>query len=343
MRKSKVLQDKKISILTLDDDPIITSTIQSYFMRSGYFVDVENDPMQAIERIKVSSYDILLLDFLMSPIHGDEVVREVRKFNKNLFIILLTGHKSMAPPVKTIRELDIQGYFEKNERFDQLELLVESCVKSIRQMRIINEYKDDLSKAYMQTIDTLRNVVETRDKETKGHSERVSALASVLAEEMGLSAEVVEKIRVAGLFHDIGKIGVKDSILLKNGSLTNDEFEEIKRHPTEGEHILTDYSPFKDLLSIIRHHHERYDGRGYPDGLKGEEICLGARIIAVADSFDAMISNRAYRKGLGFDATMAEIERCKGAQFDPIVVDALYRLIDRLGKNEFLSRYCSNS
>lgn len=341
MRKNKKTFENQISILTLDDDPIITSTIKAYFNRSGYEVDVENDPLKAIERIRESSYDILLLDFLMSPICGDQVVEEVRKFNKDIFIVLLTGHKSMAPPVKTIRQLDIQGYYEKNERFDQLELLVESCVKSIRQMRVIKEYQESLSSAYMQTIDILRNVVETRDKETKGHSERVSELAAALAKELGMDDEKVEKIRIAGLFHDIGKIGVKDSILLKNGPLTPDEFEEIKKHPVDGERILSEYSPFKEMLSIIRQHHERYDGNGYPDRLSGDRISIEARITSVADSFDAMISNRSYRKSLGFEKTMAEIERCKGAQFDPNVVEALQRLVNKLGKDEFMAKYCS--
>ena len=343
MRKSKkLLTENQISILTLDDDPIITSTIKSYFNRSGYDVDVENDPIAAIERVRNSSYDILLLDFLMAPICGDKVVEEIRKFNKDIYIILLTGHKSMAPPIKTLRDLDIQGYFEKNEKFDQLELLVESCVKSILQMRVIRKYQQNLSKGYMQTIGMLTNIVETRDKDTKGHSERVSALAKAIAEELGMSEEEVEKIRIAGLFHDIGKIGVPDTILLKNGSLTKDEFVQIKKHPGEGEQILREYSPFKDLLPIIKQHHERFDGTGYPDGKAGEEICIGARIMAVADSFDAMISNRAYRKGLGFEKTMSELENGKNTQFDPNAVEALNRLIDKLGRVAFEQLYCSN-
>ena len=343
MRKSKRVQDYEISILTLDDDPIITSTIQAYFNRSGYHVDVENDPLKAIERIRTTPYDILLLDFLMSPICGDQVVEEIRKFNKELFIVLLTGHKSMAPPVKTIRQLDIQGYYEKSDRFDQLELLVESCVKSIRQMRLIKEYQEHLHNAYMQTIDTLRNVVETRDKETEGHSARVSFLATALAEELGMTEQEVENVRIAGLFHDIGKIGVKDSVLLKQGPLTNDEYEDIKKHPSEGVGILAHFAPFAELLPIIVQHHERVDGKGYPRGLTGEEICQSARIISVADSFDAMISNRSYRKGLGFDKTMAEVERCSGSQFDPQVVVALTSLIDRLGVENFIKIYCPNA
>ena len=339
MRLSKQVPQNRISILTLDDDPIITSTIQAYFQRSGYQVDVENNPHTAIERVRTGSYDILLLDFLMAPICGDQVVEEIRKFNKDLFIILLTGHKSMAPPVKTIRQLDIQGYYEKNDRFDQLELLVESCVKSIKQMRTIKEYKADLEKAYVQTIETLRHVVESRDKETKGHSERVAILAKALAEEMQLAQDDIETIHIAGLFHDVGKIGIPDSILLKNGSLTKEEFMTIKGHPAEGERIIVSYAPFKNLLNIVRGHHERYDGTGYPDGKAGNDICLGARIIAVADSFDAMMSNRTYRRGLGFDKTIDELVKGKGTQFDPAIVDAFLKLVEKSGRAKFERMY----
>lgn len=342
MRKSKATQPVQISILTVDDDPIITSTIKNYFERSGYSVDIENDPLQAIERVRNGKYDIMLLDFLMSPICGDQVVEEIRKFNKDLFIVLLTGHKSMAPPVKTIRQLDIQGYYEKDDRFDQLELWVESCVKSIKQLRTIRAYQEDISRAYMQTIETLRYVVETRDSETRGHSERVSCLASAIAEEMGLKAAEVDMIRTAGLFHDIGKVGVPDAILLKNGPLTSEEYGQIKQHPAIGEKILSTYSPFAELLSIVRGHHERLDGSGYPDGLSREEICLGAKIIAVADSFDAMISNRTYRKGLGLDKTTEELLEHKGRQFDPEVINGLFRLMERLGTKEFMKTYCDH-
>jgi len=146
MRQGKRMTKRNtFSILTVDDDPIMTSTLQAYFQRSGYLVDTENDPSKAVERVRNGRYDILLLDFLMIPICGDQVVEQIRRFNKEIYIILLTGHKSMAPPIKTIRELEIQGYFEKSDRFDQLELLVESCVKSIRQMRTIQEYQHGLS------------------------------------------------------------------------------------------------------------------------------------------------------------------------------------------------------
>lgn len=343
MRRSKLISENRISILTVDDDPIITSTIQAYFQRSGYHVDIENDPTTAIDRVRQGEYDILMLDFLMTPICGDQVVEEIRKFNTDIFIILLTGHKSMAPPVKTIRQLDIQGYYEKDDRFDMLELLVESCVKSIRQMRTIREYQGELEKAYMQTIETLRNVVETRDAETKGHSERVSSLGAALAAELGMSEEEVNRIRIAGLFHDIGKIGVPDAVLLKNGPLTEEEFKAIKKHPAEGERIMAAYMPFKEMLSIVRSHHERFDGRGYPDGLSGENICMGARVITVADSFDAMISNRTYRQGLGIEKTLSELEAGRNRQFDSRIVDALFALIEKMGREAFEEMYCTGT
>lgn len=145
MRKNKIVgQRSDFSILTVDDDEIMTLTLKSYFEAAGFRVEVENDPVRAIDRLHTEHYDILLLDFLMRPICGDEVVRQIREFDRELFIILLTGHKSMAPPIKTVRELDIQGYYEKSDRFDQLELLIESCVKSIRQMRTIKNYRDGL-------------------------------------------------------------------------------------------------------------------------------------------------------------------------------------------------------
>lgn len=147
MRKNRALAPQSdCSILAVDDDPIMTLSLQSYFQAAGYHVDVENDPVNAIQRVREGHYDILLLDFLMMPISGDQVVEQIRQFNDELYIILLTGHKSMAPPIKTIRELAIQGYYEKSDRFDQLELLVESCVKSIRQMRTIRSYQQGLDK-----------------------------------------------------------------------------------------------------------------------------------------------------------------------------------------------------
>lgn len=465
---------KNYSILTLDDDPIMTSTLQAFFQRSGYRIDVENDPRRGIERIREGNYDILLLDFLMPPICGDQVVAEIRKFNTDIFIILLTGHKSVAPPIKTIRDLDIQAYYEKSDRFDQLELLVESCVKSIKQMRTIKNYRNGLSSivdslpriyqtrelepmmdgiaacaegfmegkgaaleinaaalstgktgvirrtsgeifdfpsmadlfregafndspvifresmsmaaiytasgdplgvvyvntvtpprsdrmqlmnvfskqissalenyalnatirakndeliqaytqlkdGYLEVINALRLMVDARDIYTSGHSDRVSAIAEAIASAMGKDDKYKERIRIAGLFHDIGKMGIPDNILRKRSRLTDEEYTTIKGHPGDGARILSAISLFREIVPWVRAHHEKWNGTGYPDGLSGEAIPEEARIIAVADAFDAMISDRSYRNALSLDATIQQLVQGSGIQFDPTVVEA---------------------
>ena len=484
MRKHQKVVDitNSYSILALDDDPTMTLTLQTYFQRSGYHVDVENDPYKAIERVRNGHYDILLLDFLMTPICGDQVVEQIRSFNQDLFIILLTGHKSMAPPIKTIRDLEIQGYYEKSDRFDQLELLVESCIKSIKQMRTIQNYQKGLTKItedmpriyglrerkeiadkllqtakdlmdgqsvylalrreslldqsavepdepyfvrsmgeapsleeviqlservlrqeavqedgdwvvapivnekeivgslgvriegspqyyqrqllgifarqassaiwngmlqrlliekneelvkannilrenYTQIISAMRLLVDTKDIYTRGHSDRVAYYAARIAREMGKDQAFCEQLHVAGLFHDIGKIGVPDNILLKDGRLTEEEYAKIKEHPAAGAKILSSLTRFQPIVPIIRAHHERIDGKGYPDGLRGTQIPLEARIIAVADSYDAMTSNRRYRSSLGEEKAVKELIAGKGSQFDGELVDWFLRVL----------------
>ena len=248
------------------------------------------------------------------------------------------------------KQLGVLGFIpEKTPQRPELQLLsilsrqVSAAILNNYLHSYVNLQNQRLEEAYMQTIETLRFTVEARDKETKGHSERVSSLASGLAKTMKLSAAEVELIETAGMFHDIGKIGIPDAILLKNGALTNEEFMEIQKHPAMGEKMLAEYAPLKAALPIIRSHHERYNGTGYPDKLSGEEICLGARIIAVADSFDAMISNRTYRLGLGLEKTLNELRKCKNTQFDPEIVDAFFEMIDQLGVDAFQQKYCSHA
>ena len=488
MRKNKIVdQQKEFSILALDDDRLMTETIQSYFQTAGYHVDTENDPTKAADRIRTKKYDILLLDFLMRPICGDEVVRQIREFDHDLFIILLTGHKSMAPPIRTIRDLDIQGYFEKSDRFDQLELLIESCAKSIRQMRTIRSYRDGLQKIFewisvlnsrqsvdeilsevlvqisellpsggsciyldfaplrheftlyddpgifrgtgdldgeesfgaeiygnlkegdprlsidpdrhlfiaplfteghhlfgaltvklsekvkdedaqlfevyakqvgsivsdqilhylleeqnkklsdayavlrqnhLETVNILRQMVDAKDFYTRGHSDRVSFYAVKIAEAMKKSEEYIERIRVAGLFHDIGKVGIPDGILQKAGRLTEEERAHIRQHPLMGGKILKSISSFRDILPFVEAHHERMDGTGYPRGLRGSDIPEESRIISVADAFDAMTSKRIYRDNFSLSEAVAELEKGKNTQFDAEIVDVFLGVLD---------------
>ena len=322
-------------ILAVDDEQGIIDSLSIFLKRSGYSFTGITDPAEAIERIKNEHFDLLLLDFIMTPLHGDQVVEEIRKFNKELYILLLTGHKDLAPPLETIKRLDIQGYCEKSDKFDQLLLLIESGIKSVEQMREIKEINEKLSdtykqleQAYMESIQTLRYTVEAKDTYTRGHSDRVSEYSVLIGEALGLPEEDIKKLKIGGLFHDIGKIGVPDSILQKEGKLSDDEYSEIKNHPSIGAHILSTASIFQDILPIVKHHHERYDGKGYPSQLAGENIPYLARITAVADTFDAMTSKRSYRDSLPLDYVISEFERCKGTQFDPKIADVFLDILN---------------
>ena len=332
--------NSQYKILAVDDEIGIVDSLSIFLKRSGYSFTGITDPSEAIERIRSEHFDLLLLDFIMTPLHGDQVVEEIRKFNKDLYIILLTGHKDLAPPLETIKRLDIQGYCEKSDKFDQLLLLIESGIKSVEQMNQIkkinlelSETYEKLEQAYLESIQTLRYTVEAKDTYTRGHSDRVSEFSVLIGQKLKLNDEDIRKLRIGGLFHDIGKIGVPDSILQKNDKLTDDEYSEIKNHPTIGAHILSTASIFQDILPIVKHHHERYDGKGYPSQLKGEETPYLARITAVADAFDAMTSKRVYRDSLSIDTVISELEKNKGTQFDPNLADVFLDIL----KNDYNS------
>ena len=317
-------ENRNYKIIAVDDEQGIIDSLSIFLKMSGYnFVGV-TDPMDAIEKVKNEHFDLMILDFIMTPIHGDQVVEEIRKFNKDLYILLLTGHKDLAPPLETIRRLDIQGYCEKSDKFDQLLLLIESGIKSIAQMNQIKKINDELSdtyekleQAYLESIQTLRYTVEAKDTYTRGHSDRVSEFSVLIGTYLNLPEADLDTLKIGGLFHDIGKIGVPDSILQKEAKLNDDEYSQIKQHPNIGVHILSHAKIFQNILPIVAHHHERYDGKGYPSRLAGENIPYLARITAIADSFDAMSSKRSYRDSLPLNVIKEEFRKNAGTQFDP--------------------------
>lgn len=336
MRKNiHTSENLQYRILAVDDEVGILDSLRVFLSKAGYtFVGVTN-PLEAIEKVRTEHFDLMLLDFLMTPIHGDQVVEEIRKFNKDLYILLLTGHRDLAPPIDTIKRLDIQGYCEKSDKFDQLLLLIESGIKAVSQMQLIKKINDELKttydkleSAYMETIEILRFTVEAKDAYTRGHSDRVSAYSVLIGEALGLSEDDLKTLKIGGLFHDIGKIGIPDSILLKTDKLDDEEYSEIKNHPAIGAHILSNATIFKDIIPIVKHHHERFDGHGYPGKLKGEEIPYLARIATVADSFDAMTSKRSYRDSLPIDVVKEEIKKNSGTQFDPEIAEVFLKILD---------------
>ena len=182
----------------------------------------------------------------------------------------------------------------------------------------------------MESIETLRFTVEAKDPYTRGHSDRVSEYSVLIGKKLGLSEPDLKILKLGGLFHDIGKIGVPDSILLKESKLTDDEYSEIKNHPTIGAHILSNATIFRDILPIVKHHHERYDGNGYPDGLKGEDIPIAAQVVALADAYDALVSKRAYKESLSQAEAFDMLQRGECGAFQPLLLECLIESKDEI-------------
>ena len=187
------------------------------------------------------------------------------------------------------------------------------------------KYERENQQIYLNTIRALTEAIDAKDMYTAGHSQRVAEISTTIAYELGLTQREIDVIHYGALLHDIGKIGIPESILNKKGRLTDREFENVKRHPKIGTNILRSIDFLEEALHIVRHHHERYDGRGYPDGVTGEDIPFMARIVCVADAWDAMTSNRSYRKALPFKVVLEEFDKNKGTQFDPTIIRTLQR------------------
>ena len=204
MRKNMAVQESNgYKVIVVDDEQGIVDSLSIFLKRSGYDFTGVTNPLEAIELVRNNHYDLMILDFMMDPIHGDEVVEEIRKFNKDLYILLLTGHKDLAPPLETIKRLDIQGYCEKSDKFDQLLLLIESGIKSIEQMNTIKKInnelkdkKDELEKAYLDTIGILRYTVEAKDPYTRGHSDRVSEFSVLIGKKLGLDDHTLHILKI---------------------------------------------------------------------------------------------------------------------------------------------------
>jgi len=215
------------------------------------------------------------------------------------------------------------GGFEREDEFI-LGFLAERAAQNVENIALYDSLKENL----FATLGALVSAIEARDRYTQQHSERVTRLAVEIAQEMGTSLEDQRRIESSGPLHDIGKIGIEDSILKKPGRLTEEEFQKIKEHPLIGASIVSPLDLDPAEMSVIRNHHERWDGRGYPDALRGEDIPLLARILSVADAFDAMNSDRAYRKALPLDVCMKELRKNSGTQFDPRVIEAALVVLD---------------
>ncbi|MCS7202163.1 MAG: HD domain-containing protein [Dictyoglomus sp.] len=237
--------------------------------------------------------------------------------------ILCVPLKTKEKIVGVIEVLNKKG----NDNFDENDLNLLQAIANQAAIAIENaRLYQNLKELFFDTVESLAFAIEAKDPYTHGHSRRVTQYSELIAEEMGFDENFIEKIRLSALLHDIGKIGIDEVILRKKEKLTEEERKEIEKHPLVGRKILEPLSSLEDIIPGVEEHHERYDGSGYPKKLKGEQISILGRIIAVADTLDAMTSDRPYRKGLSMDVAIMEIENQKGKQFDPLVVSALLSL-----------------
>lgn len=231
----------------------------------------------------------------------------------------------LCVPVKTRERIIgvLEAINKKNGKFDESDLdliknLSNFIAVAIENARLYTELKE----TFYVTAEALAETIELRDPYTGGHTKRVKDYSMIIGNSMAFNKAELERLMLSAILHDVGKIGVKDKVLLKQGSLEKEEFVQMSMHPQNGSELLTHVKRLKDVIPGVRNHHERYDGTGYPDGLKGNEISILARIIAVADTYDAMTTDRPYRKGLSQKTAFAELVRCSGTQFDPEVVKA---------------------
>jgi len=324
------------NILVVDDELGVRESLRMV-LKDNYNVLTAANGQEGLEMIKEGKPSLVILDVKMPDIDGMEVLKQIKDTCPQLPVIVLTGagtHRIAAEALKLGAADFIVKPINAGSVKQTIENILTSGDKKMFEGNPFPSTEKALKNAYLDTLRALSKVIESRDLYTKRHSELVAKYAVEIANELGLSTEEIEVMEQTALLHDIGKIGIKDTILNKPGKLNAEEWEEVKKHPLIGEELIRPFKLLHIEQTMIRHHHERFDGAGYPDKLKGEEIPIYARILAVADSFEAMVSDRPYRSKLSLEEAKKELERCKGTQFDPKVVEAFLRVLETKATKE---------
>ena len=327
------MTDTNISVVVVDDEMMSLKMARHVFEKAGIggrYFSSGTEALALFDSGKVP--DLVLLDVHMPGISGFDILRHLKTqpAYRNVPVVFLTGDGDVRTETEGLhagaadfirKPFAAEVLLKRVRNIVELNRLHESMAKEIRAKT------EKLSHAYLQIVRALAASVDAKDRYTHGHSARVAQYAKELARRAGYSRQEQDEIYMMGLLHDVGKIGIRDTIINKTGRLTDEEFAEIKTHPAVGAEILAKITDLPNLKTGARWHHERYDGRGYPDGLAGEEIPEVARIIAVADTYDAMTSNRSYRRQMPQEKVRAEIERCSGSQFDPRFAEIMVAMI----------------
>jgi len=323
--------EKRANILVVEDEGIVARDIKRMLEGLGYVVPaVVSTGEEAVQEAENLHPDLVLMDIVLEgEMTGIDAAEEIRN-RFSIPVIYLTAYSS-RDMVDSAKEAMPYGYLLKPVNEDNLSITVETVLYKHEMERKLEQSYERLQETLEGTINTLASTVEIRDPYTAGHQFRVTRLAHAIAMELDLPEEQIQGIHMASLIHDIGKISVPAEILSKPGKLTEHEFNLLKSHSQVGHDILKNVNFPWPIARIVLQHHERMDGSGYPQGLKGEEILLEARIIGVADVVEAMVSHRPYRPALGIEKAMEEISQNRGVLYDPQVVDACLKLFAEKG------------
>ena len=325
-----------------DDEPRLRQVLVRLMTSDGFTCVEAADGVEALEKLATVPAALLLSDLRMPRMDGIELLREARARYPDLAVILITAVADVEMALSCLAN-GAMDYLTKpfhleevlarvGQAMEKRQLILENREYQSGLERLVSEQARRLEELFLGGVQALVQALEVKDQYTRGHSIRVSQYSSLLAREIGLPETTVRDVELGGQVHDIGKIGVREAVLNKEGPLTDEEYQHIMTHPVVGWQILSPLLGDTPVaLNIVRFHHERFDGRGVPDGLVGCNIPLEARIAGVADAFDAMTSGRAYRRGryMSADDAVAEIMRCSGAQFDPELATAFVKVIQR--------------
>jgi putative two-component system response regulator len=324
-----------VSILFVDDEIRILSVFSSLLEDAGYLIKTASCAEDALRLIEGQRFDIVFLDQFLGQTRGLDLMKRMAETHDTLSFVIVTANGSADLAVQALKSGAVD--------FITKPFLVTDLIKSIEYVNkkreldrekktlvaklelAVNNKTQELNRVYTHVLSTLAQAMEQRDSGTYGHSKRVSYNARLIAAALDLGEKEREDLKTAALLHDIGKIGITDFILGKEGPLSERERNIIKSHPFKGVEILRPLKQFEHILPSILHHHENYDGSGYPEGISGERIPLHARIISVADTYDAILSTRPYRSASDHSRAISELIAFSGKQFDPDIVDAFIR------------------
>ncbi len=316
----------KYKLLIVDDEPDNLALLYRT-LRGKYDIAKSTSPLMALEMLQKEHFHCILSDHKMPEMDGVEFLKRSCEISPDTMRLLVTAYTDAGILIDAINYAKIYRYIKKPYNPDELLLIVENALEYWQLKYDNSALVNDLKDLFAGTITAIVEALDAKDSYTLGRSRRVTFYAVKIAKALHLSETTTGKIELAGLLHDIGMIGVSDDILSKVEKLTQEEYDEIKKHVVHSVRILDDIKQLADVVEIIKYHHEFYDGNGYPYGKAGEDIPIGSRIIAVADAFDSMVTPKVYRNQVPPVEALSQIKKSAGKQFDPVVVETFEQIL----------------